>query len=229
MLVYLQGRCKRMSRVRSLACELLRRCIYIYKLWASLVARKHHSREIRTVLAASYPTKWSSSAYQFKLYLREYLIYYCFCLQTSYLCLFSNETFLAWYGYYKYRGNDCQLKLSWTQWSWLFLIAKSNKEVPCQLKAEPTASHTRSNFQKVRHYSSEKPPQAFLRDDNPHSVPNWFILIAHSRHRVYLETTSQDITMTVLTRDYKIGKQCFLEYLQWVCASLSYSPWDSTC
>ena len=32
-------------------------CIYIYKLWASLVARKHHSREIRTVLAASYPTK----------------------------------------------------------------------------------------------------------------------------------------------------------------------------
>ncbi len=74
-------------------------------------------------------------------------------------------------------------------------LTKTNKEVPRHFKAQPATSHARGDLQKVGHNALVKAAIAFLTDDHGYGVPDRFVLVAHPGHGVYLEPSSEHVTM----------------------------------
>lgn len=75
----------------------------------------------------------------------------------------------------------------------LILISKTQKQIACQLKAEPTAGHAGRDFQEVWYDAFVQASHTFFCHDDPDGVPDGFILIPHSRHRVDLEPASENV------------------------------------
>lgn len=75
----------------------------------------------------------------------------------------------------------------------LILFTKTQKQIARQFETEPTAGHARRDFQEIRNDAFVQASHAFLRHDDSDGIPYRFILISHSRHRVDLESASENV------------------------------------
>ena len=70
----------------------------------------------------------------------------------------------------------------------------ADQEVACHFKTQPAGSHAGSDLEESGDYAFVESPNAFLANYDPDGVYDAFILVTHTRHGVYLEPSSKNVT-----------------------------------
>ena len=71
---------------------------------------------------------------------------------------------------------------------------ETNEEVACELETQPTASHTRGDLEEVRCNTLVQTLDTFMLDNDSDGIEDRFVLVAHPRHGVDLESASKQVT-----------------------------------
>ena len=72
-----------------------------------------------------------------------------------------------------------------------------DEEVASNLKTEPAAGHTGRHLQKIGNNAFVQSHDSFLADNDSDGVPYGLVLVSHSGHGIYLESSAEDVTRHV--------------------------------
>lgn len=72
-----------------------------------------------------------------------------------------------------------------------------DEEVASKLKTEPAACHTGCHLQEIGNNAFVQSHDPFLADNDSDGVPYGLVLVSHSGHGIYLESSAEDVTRLV--------------------------------
>ena len=72
--------------------------------------------------------------------------------------------------------------------------SEADREIPGRLEGQPAARHARRNLEQIRYDTFVQSSRALMLHDRLERVTYALVLVAHSRHGVDLEATSEHIT-----------------------------------
>ena len=80
----------------------------------------------------------------------------------------------------------------------MFIVSiHCNEEVARELKTEPAACHTGCHLQKIGNNAFVQSHDPLLADNDSDGIPYGLVLVTHSRHGIYLKSSTENVTRLV--------------------------------